>query len=42
MPTNIAISLAEDNFPGLISNVNSNAINKFKWKISAEGALQEG
>ena len=42
MPTDIAVSLVEGNVPGLISNVNSNAINKFKRKISGEGALQEG
>ena len=28
--TNIAVPLARDNLPGLESNLNSNAINKFK------------
>ena len=28
-PTNIAISLARDNLPGLVSNSTSDAINKF-------------
>ena len=36
--TNIAISLAGDNVPRLVSNLTSNAINKFekksKWKKS--------
>ena len=34
--TNIATRLAKDNLPGLVSSLNSNAINKFekknKWK----------
>ena len=30
--TNIAIPLAWDNLPGLVSNLTSNAINKFETK----------
>ena len=30
--TNIAISLARDNLPGLVSSLTSNAINKFEKK----------
>ena len=33
-PKNIAIPLARDNLPGLLSNLTSNAINKFERKIS--------
>ena len=37
-PTNVAISLARDDLPGLVSNLASNVINKFekknKWKRS--------
>ena len=32
--TNIAISLGRDNLPGLLSNLSSKAIHKFKRKIS--------
>ena len=28
-PTNVAISLARDNLPGLVNNLTSSAINKF-------------
>ena len=35
--TNVAIPLARDNFPGLVSNLTSNAINK-----SGEGAVRAG
>ena len=35
---NIAIPLARDNFPGLVSNLTSSAINKFDRKISGKGA----
>ena len=31
--TNIAVLLARDNLPGLVSNLTSNAINKFERKI---------
>ena len=32
--TNITIRLARNNLPGLVSNLTSNAINKFERKIS--------
>ena len=38
--TNIAIPLARDNLPGLVSNLTSNAINKFERKISGKGAVR--
>ena len=38
--TNIVISLARDNLPGLVSNLTSNAINKFERKISRKGAMR--
>ena len=38
--TNIAIPLARDNLPRLISNLNSNAINKLGRKISEKGAVR--
>ena len=34
--TNVAIPFARDNLPGLVSNVTSNAINKFEIKISVK------
>ena len=37
--TNIAIPLGRDNLPGLVSNLTTNAINKFKkntWNRSCE------
>ena len=37
--TNIAIPLAWDNLPGLVSNLTSNAINKFETKISGKRAV---
>ena len=37
--TNIAIPLAWDNLPGLVSNLTSNAINKFETKISGKQAV---
>ena len=40
--TNIAISLARDNLPGLISNLASNTINRFERKISRKGAVRAG
>ena len=40
--TNIAIPLARDNLPGLVSNLTSSAINKFDRKISGKGAMQAG
>ena len=39
---NIAISLARDNLPGLVSNLTSNAINKFERKISGKGGVTAG
>ena len=39
---NIAILLARDNLPGLVSNLTSNAINKFEWKISEKEAIRAG
>ena len=38
--TNIAIPLARDNLPGLVSNLTSNTINKFERKISGKGAVR--
>ena len=38
--TNIAIPSARDNLPGLVSNLTSNVINKFKRKISGKGAVR--
>ena len=40
--TNIAILLARDNLPGLVSNLTSIAINKFERKISGKGAVRAG
>ena len=40
--TNIAIPLARDNLPGLVSNLTSNAINKFERKISGKGGVRSG
>ena len=40
--TNIAISLARDNLPGLISNLASNKINRFERKIKGKGAVRAG
>ena len=42
MLTNIAVPLARDNLPGLVSNLTSNAINKFERKISEKGAFRAG
>ena len=39
---NTAISLARDNLPGLVSNLTSNAINKFERTINGKGAVREG
>ena len=41
-PTNVAIPLARDNLPGLISNLTSNPMNKFERKISGKGAVRTG
>ena len=40
--TNIAIPLARDNLPGLVSYLTSNVINKFERKISGKGAVRAG
>ena len=40
--TNIAIPLARDNLHGLVSNLTSNAINKFERKINGKGAVRAG
>ena len=40
--TNIAIPLARNNLPGLVSNFTSNAINKFDRKISRKGTVRAG
>ena len=40
--TNIAISVARDNLPGLVSNLTSNAIHKFERKISGNGDVRAG
>ena len=40
--TNTAIPLARDNLPGLVRNLNSNAVNKFYRKISGKGAVRAG
>ena len=39
---NVAIPLAKDNLPGLVSNLTSNAINRFDRKISGKGAVRAG
>ena len=39
---NVAVLLARDNLPGLVSNLASNVINKFKRKIIAKGAVSAG
>ena len=38
--TNLTIPLARDNLPELISNLTSNAINKFDSKISGKGVVR--
>ena len=40
--THIAISLARDNLPWLVSNLTSNSINKLERKISGTGAVRAG
>ena len=40
--TNIAIPLAADNLLGLLSNLTSNAINKFERKISGKRVVRAG
>ena len=40
--TNIAILLARNNLPGLVSNLTLNATNKFERKINGKGAMRAG
>ena len=40
--TNIAIPLARDSLPGLLSNLASSAINKFERKIKGKAAVRAG
>ena len=40
--TNIALPLARDNLSGLVSNLISNAINKFERNVSGKGAFRAG
>ena len=40
--TNIAVPLAKDNIPRLVSNLASSAINKFDRKISGKGVVRAG
>ena len=40
--TNLAIPLARDDLPGLVSNLASNEINKFERKIGGKGAARAG
>ena len=40
--TNIAIPLARDNLPGLVSNLTSRIINKLDRKISGKGPVRAG
>ena len=38
--TNVSIPLTRDNYPGLVNNLASNAINKFERRISGKGAVR--
>ena len=40
--TNVAILLARNDLPGLVSNLTSSAITKFDRKISGKEAFREG
>ena len=40
--TSIAVPLARDNLPGLVSILTSNSINKFERKVSGKWALRSG
>ena len=40
--TNVAVPLARDNLPRLVSNLTSKSINKFERKISGKGAVRAG
>ena len=37
---NLAISLARDNLPGVVSNLASKTINRFERKISGKGVVR--
>ena len=39
---NVAIPLARNNLPGLVSNLASNAMNNFERKIRRKGAVRAG
>ena len=39
---NVAICFARDKLPGLVSNITSNAINKFESRISAKEVVRAG
>ena len=39
---NVVIPLARNNLPGFVSNLTSNAIDKFDRKISGKGAVRAG
>ena len=41
-PIIVTIPLPRDDFPGLVSNLASNAINNFERKISRKGAVRAG
>ena len=41
-PRDIAITLARDNLPGLVSHLTSNAINKFERKIIRKELSEQG
>ena len=40
--TNVTVSSARDNLPGLVSHLAANAIDKFERKISDKGAVRAG
>ena len=42
VPRDIAITLARDNLPGLVSHLTSNAINKFERKIIRKELSEQG
>ena len=40
--TNVAVLLARDSLPGLVTNSTSNTINKFERKTFGKGAVRAG
>ena len=40
--TNVAVLLARDSLPGLVTNSTSNTINKFERKTLGKGAVRAG